>query len=448
MNVVVKAKVILYLTRRIFVKYYKYCTAGVWNETRSSWWINLLKTVNLSVSSFMDKNLQQKAGALTYSTILTIVPILAMIFAIGRGFGFQNIIQSELFKFFPSQREALTNVLSFVDSYLAQSSQGLFLGIGIVFLLWSLVSLLGNVEDAFNHIWGEKKGRTIYRKLTDYTAIFMILPILMICSSGISIFMSVTVSGTFLSPVVGVLLDIAPVILTWAFFTGAFILIPNTRVKFISALIPGILCGSAFQLLQWLFVSGQIYVSKYNAIYGSFAFLPLMLIWMQLSWLICLSGVVISYSSQNIFRFNFREDIKNISQKYGEEIAILILGIIVKRFCTVQKTQRAYTKAEISEKYGIPIRLVGKVIDKLVKTNLLATVLCEQDREYAYMPAFDVEQMTVEGVCRNLRNSGKSDFISDLDEKFSDAITVIENQVKIGGQDETLIKNLPITIKY
>ena len=445
MRIVARANIMMYLAKRTFVKYYKYCISGVWNETRSTWWINLLKTVNLSVRSFMDKNLQQKAGALTYSTILTIVPILAMIFAIGRGFGFQNIIQSELFRFFPSQSEALKNVLTFVDSYLEQSSQGLFLGIGIIFLLWSLVSLLGNVEDAFNHIWGEKKGRSFYRKLTDYTAIFMILPVLMICSSGISIFMSVTISGTFLSPVAGFLLDMAPIVLSWAFFTGAYILIPNTRIRFTSALIPGILCGSAFQLLQWLFVTGQIYVSKYNAIYGSFAFLPLLLIWMQLSWLICLSGVVISYSSQNIFRFSFRNDIENISREYKEEVTILVLGIIVKRFCQERK-QRAYTKAELSERYNIPIRLVGKVVDKLVKVNLLATVVGEQDREYAYLPAFDVEYMTVEGVCRMLRSSGKSNFIIDLDSHFAEALSAISDRVKVKIEKELLIKDLPISV--
>lgn len=445
MKIAGRINIIMYLAKRTFVKYYKYCILGVWNETRNKWWINLLKTVNLSVNSFMDKNLQQKAGALTYSTILTIVPILAMIFAIGRGFGFQNIIQSELFKFFPSQSEALKNVLTFVDSYLEQSSQGLFLGIGIVFLLWSLVSLLGNVEDAFNHIWGEKKCRSFYRKLTDYTAIFMILPVLMICSSGISIFMSVAISGTFLSPVLGFMLDVAPIVLSWAFFTGAYILIPNTRVKFTSALIPGILCGSAFQLLQWLFVTGQIYVSKYNAIYGSFAFLPLLLIWMQLSWLICLSGVVISYSSQNIFRFSFRNDIENISQNYKEEVSILILGIIVKRFCQ-NRSHKAYTKAELSEKYNIPIRLVGKVVDKLVKVNLLATVVGEQDREYAYLPAFDVEYMTVESVCRTLRSYGKTGFIKELEVNFADALTAIGDRVKVEIKEEMLIKDLAIVI--
>lgn len=439
MRPVLRTKVMLYKTKRYFAKCCRYCIKDVWNETRSIWWINLIKTVNLSISSFLDKNLQQKASALTYSTILAMVPILAMIFAIGRGFGFQNIVESELFKFFPLQSDALGNVMSFVDSYLEQSSQGIFLGIGIVFLLWSLISLLGNVEDTFNHIWGEKKGRSFYRKLTDYTAIFLILPVLMICSSGISIFMSMATSGTFLSPIVGILLDIAPTILIWMFFTGAFILIPNTRVRFLSAVIPGILCGTAFQIVQWLFVTGQIHVSKYNAIYGSFAFLPLLLIWIQLSWLICLSGVVIAYSSQNIFRFSFRDEIREISQSYKENVTVILLAIVVRRFC---QAQPALTKSQMADACPLPIRLVGNVVDDLVKVGLLSAVVGENEREYGYQPAFDVEQMSVAMVVERLRKAGKAMFADDFDSKYAAQHEFLASELKVQISSEKLIKDL------
>lgn len=442
MRLFTRIRVMLYMLRRYFVRCCRYCIKDVWNETRSTWWINLIKTVNLSVNSFLDKNLQQKACALTYSTILAMVPVLAMIFAIGRGFGFQNIVESEIFKFFPLQSDVLASVMSFVDSYLAQSSEGVFLGIGIVFLLWSLISLLGNVEDAFNHIWGEKRGRTFYRKVTDYTAIFMILPILMICSNGITIFMSVATSGTFLSPMVGVLLDIAPVVLIWMFFTGAFILIPNTRVKFISALIPGILCGSVFQIVQWLFVTGQIYVSKYNAIYGSFAFLPLLLIWIQLSWLICLSGVVITYSSQNIFRFSFRDEIRSISQRYKENVTIIVLAVAVRRFGIALP---ALTKAEFADECSIPVRLVGKVIDELVKVKLLSVVVGKNEREYAYQPAFDIELMTIGSVVETLRSSGCSSFIEEFDKKYELPLRFLDDKLKVELNTEMLIKDIFIT---
>lgn len=436
--------------RTKIINLYDYCTCEVWNETKSTWIINLIKTVNLSIRSFLDKDLQLKSCALTYSTLLAIVPALALIFAIGRGFGFSKILQSELFKYLPAQTEALKTALSFVDSYLAQSSQGVFLGIGIIFLLWTLISLMSGVEDAFNHIWGVKKGRSLYRKITDYTVIFIILPILMVCASGISIFMSAIVEDSqmlsFLSPVVATILDIAPFVLTWLFFTGAFMLIPYAKVRFKFAFISGVLCGTAFQIIQLLFVAGQIYVSKYNAIYGSFAFLPLLLIWVQLTWLICLSGVVLTYSSQNIFQFNFSDNIDEISQRYQDEITIIILAIIIKRF---EKALAPYTKAAISEAYAIPIRLVNLVVDRLDDAGIVSTVMTDEDSEYAFQPAVDITIITVGYVYRKLRSLGKSDFVPRFNTEFMAALkitgTLTEKAYSL--REDVWVKDIPVELK-
>ena len=144
-----------------------------------------------------------------------------------------------------------------------------------------------------------------------------LLPILMICSSGISVMASYALVDNprlhFITPALKVALDVAPFVLTWMSFTGMYLAFPNTKVKFKNAFLSGIFAGTAFQILQYLFLSGQIYVSKYNAIYGSFAFLPLLLIWLQLVWTITLAGAVLCYSSQNIFQFNFSNDISTIS---------------------------------------------------------------------------------------------------------------------------------------
>ncbi|MDE6394078.1 MAG: YihY/virulence factor BrkB family protein, partial [Duncaniella sp.] len=272
------------------IDWWTYCSEGVWEDHRDILKVNIVKTANLTVRTFLSSDLQSKACAMTYRTLLAIVPALALVFAIGRGFGFQNMLESQLYNSFPSQRKALEVAFSFVDSCLAQASEGIFVGVGLVFLLWTILSLLDSVEETFNQVWGVSIDRSFFRKVTDYLAICIILPILMICSGGLQIFMSTAIQKLlpfdFMTPVIEVMLDFASYVLAWLFFAGAYMLIPNTKVKFGSAITAGILAGTAFQVLQWLFVTGQIYVSKYNAIYGSFSFLPLMLIWMQLSWLI------------------------------------------------------------------------------------------------------------------------------------------------------------------
>ncbi|MDE6279828.1 MAG: YihY/virulence factor BrkB family protein, partial [Paramuribaculum sp.] len=281
------------------MKWWYYCSEGVWRDRRNTFKVNAVKTANLTIRSFLDSDLQSTACAMTYRTVLAIVPALAMILAIFRGFGFQDQLMTQLYSTFPAQKQTLALAFDFVDRYLNQATEGLFVGIGIIFLLYTLISLLSSVEDSFNSIWQIKQGRTMWRKVTDYLAIFIVLPVLMICAGGIQVVMSSTLQKINFIPFIGesvkLILDGVSLALTWLFFAGAYMLIPNAKVKFINALLAGVAVGTAFHVIQWLFVTGQMYVTKYNAIYGSFSFLPLMLIWMQLTWLITLIGALLCY---------------------------------------------------------------------------------------------------------------------------------------------------------
>ena len=190
---------------------WQYGTVGIWSESSNNLRVKVIKTLNLSVRSFMNADIQSQACAMTYRTVLAIVPALAMLFALGRGFGLQTLIESELYSIFHAQREAISRMLAFVDSYLNQASEGVFVGIGILFLLWTLISLVSSVEDSFNAIWGVKSGRSIWRKVTDYTAMLLILPVLMICAGGLSVLISSTINSVFhfkfLTPLISVLLE-------------------------------------------------------------------------------------------------------------------------------------------------------------------------------------------------------------------------------------------------
>ncbi|MBR5674166.1 MAG: YihY family inner membrane protein [Muribaculaceae bacterium] len=407
----------------------RYCVSGVWNDTRASWPVQTVKIINLSVRSFLDRDLQTQACALTYRTVLAIVPALAMLFAIGRGFGFQKLLQSELFRYFPAQREALEQASVYVDNYLSQASQGVFVGIGLVLLLWTLVSLMSNVEDSFNHVWGVTGKRSFRRKLTDYTALFLLLPVLMVCSAGISIFMSDAVqhvfTGDFVSPLMHRLLAFIPILISWIVFTAAYYLVPNTKVKFLSALFAGILCGTLFHAIQWLFVTGQVYVSKYNAIYGSFAFLPLMLVWLQLSWLIALSGVVLTYAWQNFDSYAHRDKVKDISHAYSNQLAIAVVAIATKRF---KLRQPAITRGDLVNDYDIPRVLADYLLERLQRAGLLTAVAGGEEGELAYQPACDPDDITVNMVTNALADMGQSRFLDKADERFDKLFAQIDGQ--------------------
>lgn len=431
---------------------WQYCAHSVWNDTRNRWWINVVKTLNITVKSFLNTDVQTQACAMTYRTVLAVIPAFALLFAIGRGFGFQNILQDELFKLFPAQKTMINYSLSFVDSYLEQSSEGIFVGVGLVFLLWTIVSLMWNVEDTFNLIWGVREGRSIWRKITDYTAMLLILPVLMICSSGLQIFVSNSIRSlfdfSFITPLLTWMFELGSFFFTCMFFTAVFILMPNTRVKFANAAIAGSLTGVAFTVLQWLFISGQLYVSRYNAIYGSFSFLPLLFLWLQLVWVICLTGSLICYASQNIILFNYNEDISDISRDYFEKVCIAIATVIVIDF---KNGGKPLTEEEIANSYSIPTRLTSTILHRLANMGVVSMVVIdEKHQKYGYQPACDISRLTVNYIRDALSNYGKKDFIPGFNRNFKEIDEIVNriNQTITDNLSDTLLADLkPAPVK-
>ena len=253
-----------------------------------------------------------KASALTYSTLLAIVPILAVIFAIGRGFGFNKYIEVWFRDVLASQPQAAEIIIEWVNSYLIHTKSGVFLGIGLVFMLYTVLMLVNNIEETFNEIWQVSSSRSIYRSFTNYLAAFSLLPIFIVVTTGFSIVMTTIASSMpdvlMLSSVVSHLLDLMPYVLLSLLFFGLYIAMPNTYVDWRCAIVPGIIAGVGIQWLQLFYVHSQIWVTGYNAIYGSFAALPLFMLWVQISWTICLFGAELTYANQHLKSLAFSLD--------------------------------------------------------------------------------------------------------------------------------------------
>ena len=252
---------------------------------------------------YFDKDFQQTACALTHRTLLAIVPFFAMMFAIARGFNVQNFLLDQLTQRFASQRDFIVRAVSFVDSYLEHTTDGVFIGVGIVALIVTLYFLLNAVERSFNTIW-DCPERTFARKFTDYTSILFWVPVLMIAAFGISVWFDSGIRSFFLLPNISTIAEIALRVLNFAIQVVVFTLLmkymPNTNVRLRYALFSGVVCSISFELLQMLF-SFSLYVSSYNAVYGSFAYIPLFLLWVQFSWLICLVGAQLASAAQAQF---------------------------------------------------------------------------------------------------------------------------------------------------
>ena len=279
----------------------------------------IVRKAILTVRFFTEKRVMAEAAALTYSSLLALVPILAVVFAIARGFGYNKYIEIWFLNALSSQPEAANVIVGFVNSYLVHIQSGVFLGVGLIFMLYTVLMLVNNIEETFNQIWQVNNARPIMRSLANYLAMFLLFPIIIIVSMGLSIVMTTLADKIddilVLGPVVSKLLDLSPSLLLSILFIVLYVYMPNTKVRLSCAIVPGILAGLAMHVLQLFYIYAQIWVTAYNAIYGSFAALPLFMLWVQFSWTICLFGAQLTYTNQNLNRIGINLEPMEIHPK-------------------------------------------------------------------------------------------------------------------------------------
>ena len=393
---------------------------------------NTVKVVVIAVRTFIDDKVMTKAAALTYSTLFAIVPILALIFAIARGFGFENIVTSLLKNGIINDNESLNTVMQFIDGYMQYVSSGAFVGIGLLFLLWSVYSLADGIETNLNLIWHVKKARGMGRKITDYFSLILLIPIGIICLCGMSALTSKLLSQMEGFQLLGgfakfIVKDALPYIIAGLILTGFYMFMPNTKVKFKYAIVPGIIAGCLFQALQNLYFDGQLALSSYNQIYGGFAALPLFLLWLNISWAIILFGCELAYVSQNNDNFNYFKEPDKISRRHKDFYSLMVMTCICKRF---NKHLPALDRKQLCDELQIPLRYVISSLDTLTDAGLLETVLQDDEREPAYVPATDTQKLTVVKVLSAINCSGYCDLEHALDSDIREALLKIDDERK------------------
>lgn len=374
----------------------------------------IIKKLFLTIEAFTTNRITESAAALTYSTLLAIVPITAVVFAVARGFG-QSIYIEEWFRgLLESQPQAAEAIIGFVNSYLVHTKSGIFLGVGLLFMLWTVLMLTSRIEKAFNDIWQVKKPRSIFRTITDYLAMFFMVPIIIVVTSGLSIFIATTANSIdeeIIAPFVKFLIDIMPYVFMVGVFTVLYVFMPNTKVKVRSAIVPGLIAGIAMQILQIVYIHSQVWVSSYNAIYGSFAALPLFMLWVQISWTICLFGAQFTYANQNLEEYAFMIQAKDISAKHHTMMCALIMSIICKRF---KNGEPPATAMRLKKETNIPIRVINEIIYDLMCVNMVSEILTDEKGEIpAYQPAEDISRLTYGALVDRLESKGKWDIDTD-----------------------------------
>lgn len=431
------------------------------------WLINALKALILSVRFCVNDRMMEKASALTYYTLLALVPFLALVLGLARGFGLQEHIVESLYNIFPGQHTILEWCFNFADRYLMHSEKGIIMGAGAALLFWVTVNLISNIESVFNEIWHIKKGRQWNNKIVNYLAFIILVPIIIAITSGSQIFLQTVVkSGNFDPTSSRMMLGFIrwlPYFLSPLIFTCAYKFIPNTNVEFTKAFFAGLIAGLGFFGFQQLYINGQIWVSKYDAIYGSFAALPLLLLFVQMSWTICLYGAELAFASQSVRNFDYEGDIKNISPAYWKFICIVVASLIYVR----DRKNKDIHNPETFEKYPnletsqigqllhMPVKLLSDVISTLEDLKVIVAYP-DSDREdhFVWAPNQSVEQFSISDLIRRIEEKGTNQVKYNYKELFHVEWQTLEEMKEVAYEagsktllsyaaiEETALRNL------
>ena len=365
-----------------------------------------VQTVALVGRDFGINQCLLRASALTYYSMLSIVPLLALTFALLKAFGVQNALEPLIMeKLNVGDGEAVRVIMGYINN----TQVGKMGAFGLMFLLVAVISLLTNVEKSFNHIWGVQDVRPLLRRFSDYLSVILVGPVLII--SAISMTSSLASNDLVqklieMQPVgtlILLLFKVAPFMFMWLAFTVLYVFMSNIKVEWRAAFIGGVVGGTMWQFAQWAYVNFQVGVAKYNAIYGTMAALPVFMVWLYLSWVIVLFGLEVTYAKQNLRTSG--QDLRGseVSRNSYEQVAMVLLVTLADRFARGELPIR---QEQLAEMLYIPPRLCRSILRMLVSVGFVSE-LCSRLGRQSYQLGRAAENLPLAEILKSMRDKGK-----------------------------------------
>ena len=371
--------------------------------------VNAVRVIHLVFRGFVENECPLHASALTYSSLMAIVPILALALALLRGLGAAEKMEMKILEAVSSMPVQFQEMINHFLVYVGRTNFATLGGVGLALLIWIVIDVLGRVEMSFNRVWGVATPRSLLRKISDYLSILMVVPVLIIAAT--------TLNATLTSPVIihlvqewlgsaqilySRLLSLTPFLVTCSAFIFLYKYMPNTRVNLVPAVISGLAGGSMWIGWQWVYISLQIGISQYNAIYATLASIPIFLFWLYVSWQIVLLGAEIGFALQNYSTYKMEQRAHGASARSRIMLALSIMSHAAQSMMINVPHFRVSVYART---HRVPVRLINEVIEDLVKANLLAEVAAG-DGSYVLLKVPD--SIRVKDVINVIIQSGTS----------------------------------------
>lgn len=413
------------------------------HNPRKRLWYRILQTIILVARGFKDQVLVVRANSLSFALLFAFIPMMALIYAIARGFGFEEVLQETLSGSFLAEANIAPVLIEWIERYLETARGGFFLGMGLIVLVWAVYAFFNMLENSFNSIWNVKQSRSLGRRLTNYIMTLLLVPILVVVTSGISIFLnSAEVLSSVLEaiePIRKFMLRFIPFVATTAVFTWIFTAIPNTKVKFSSAFIPGIIMGLLYQVVQSLSMYLVVLFTRMSIVYGAFSIIPLVLIWLNITCWLLLIGAELAFAIQNNDLFAYENDLKKMSRRYKDYVMLYILAMIIRRFEAGEAPQTAQEMATVNQ---LPIRLVQQLLSRMEETNIIRRVYIEQEEDQAFVPALDTKTITVEMVIGRISAQGSEEFLQHTPAEMQAFWQRYQQMIEANHSDDILVSEL------
>ena len=365
---------------------------------------NIISGIKRALQNYKRANSALWVTSLCFYTLLSLVPIFAILFSLGNWLGVAENLIKQLNKYSPLNEEMINFLITFSENLLENARSGVLAGIGFLFLGWTLITMFSIIEKAFNDIWQVSKTRMILRKITDYVACFLLFPLLILTVNGSMIILGKKLEGIYdISPY---LIQLVPILTLLLFFTALYMLIPNTNVRFIPAFFSAIFVTLFFAGVQHLFILLQVMIITYNKIYGSFSGIFIFFFWLKIMWFFVILGAHLSYFLQNkelkLDSFNVRD----MSFKSKECATLMIIYELIKRY---RDDLHPATVLEIAEEYNLSYNLVLYILEIFEENGLVAEVINEKSRyDRSYVIVNNIDRINFQRIFSALENYGEN----------------------------------------
>ena len=364
---------------------------------------NIISGIQRALENYKRANSALWVTSLCFYTLLSLVPVFAILFSLGSWLGVAESIIIHLSKYSPLNEEMITFLVQFSENLLENARSGVLAGIGFLSLGWTLITMFSIVEKSFNDIWQVEKSRMILRKITDYIAFFLLFPLLILTINGGMVIIGKKLEGIYdISPY---LLQVIPSLSIFLFFTALYMLIPNTKVKLIPAFFSAVFTSVLFSGLQYFFIHLQVMIITYNKIYGSFSVIFIFFLWLKIMWFFIILGAHLSYFLQNKDLKSHSNDVNSISFKSKEYAGMIVIRELIRRY---SNNLSPVTVKELAEKNDIPYDLILYVLTVFEKNGLAAKVInVKNEDEASFTILQNIDQINFKKVFNVLESSGE-----------------------------------------